>query len=120
MPRSADVTLSCYCWRSNITPSVALDNDLLRLWQGYNRRVRTLTIVLFSIAAAAANFPDPKEADFTIRDFRFNTGETLPELRLHYTILGSLDGDNAVLILHGTGGTGKQFLSEQFGGALFG
>jgi homoserine O-acetyltransferase/O-succinyltransferase len=88
--------------------------------QGYNRPVRILIIVLFNIAAAAANYPDPKEADFTIRDFRFNTGETLPELRLHYTTLGSLDGDNAVLILHGTGGSGMGFLSEQFGGVLFG
>lgn len=72
-----------------------------------------------SAFAIAADYPAPKEADFTIRDFKFNSGETLPELRLHYTTVGTLQGDNAVLILHGTGGTGRAFLSEQFAGVLF-
>jgi homoserine O-acetyltransferase/O-succinyltransferase len=68
----------------------------------------------------------PVEGDFTIRDFRFESGETLPELRLHYRTLGSPTKDaagvvrNAVLILHGTTGSGAQFLSRQFAGALFG
>ena len=67
-----------------------------------------------------------KEADLTIRDFRFSTGEKLPELRLHYTTLGTPrrnangEVDNAVMVLHGTGGTGKQFLSPQFANELYG
>lgn len=55
-----------------------------------------------------------------IHNFRFKSGETMDALTLHYTTLGSLRGDNAVLILHGTGGTGKGFLSDQFAGVLFG
>ena len=71
------------------------------------------------------NWPT-READFTLRDFRFATGETLPELRLHYTTLGTPRRDaknnvvNAVMVLHGTGGTGKQFLSPQFANELYG
>jgi homoserine O-acetyltransferase len=66
------------------------------------------------------------EGDFTVKNFKFHSGETLPELRLHYTTLGKPVSDaqgrvtNAVLILHGTGGTGQQFLSPQFAGELFG
>ncbi len=66
-----------------------------------------------------------QEGDFTVRDFHFRSGETLPELRLHYTTLGKPERDakgrvtNAVLILHGTGGDGHQFLRPQFAGVLF-
>ncbi len=68
----------------------------------------------------------PVEGDFVARDFRFQSGETLAELRLHYTTLGKPVRDtqgrvtNAVLILHGTGGSGRQFLQPQFAGVLFG
>jgi homoserine O-acetyltransferase len=68
----------------------------------------------------------PVEADFIVRDFVFESGERLPELKIHYRTLGTLqrsaDGrsTNAVLILHGTGGTGRQFLSAVFAGGLFG
>ncbi len=68
----------------------------------------------------------PREGDYTARDFRFDDGETLSELRLHYRTLGRPARDaggrvtNAVMILHGTGGSGKQFLGEQFAGVLFG
>ena len=68
----------------------------------------------------------PQEADYTARDFHFNSGQTMPELRLHYTTLGQPQRDssgrvtNAVLFLHGTGGTGHQFLSPNFAGVLFG
>jgi homoserine O-acetyltransferase len=75
---------------------------------------------LFTFTAAAADYPAPVEADFVAHNFRFNSGESLAEVRLHYTTVGTLQGDNAVLILHGTGGTGKAFLSEQFAGVLFG
>jgi homoserine O-acetyltransferase len=70
--------------------------------------------------------PATTEADFVVKNFKFRSGETLPELKLHYTTLGKPVHDaqgrvtNAVLILHGTGGTGQQFLSPQFAGELFG
>ncbi|HJY86084.1 MAG TPA: alpha/beta fold hydrolase [Candidatus Acidoferrales bacterium] len=68
----------------------------------------------------------PREGDFVVRDFHFKSGETLPELKLHYRTLGEPARDskgvvtNAVLILHGTGGSGRQFLSPQFASVLFG
>jgi homoserine O-acetyltransferase/O-succinyltransferase len=71
-------------------------------------------------------YPSPVEADFVLRDFHFADGEVLPELRLHYRTIGTLHRDpsgaisNAVLVLHGTGGTGAQFVSDQFAGVLFG
>jgi homoserine O-acetyltransferase len=75
---------------------------------------------------AASNYPQQVEGDFVISNFHFKSGETLPTLRLHYTTLGTpvrnRDGkvQNAVLILHGTGGSGAQFLTPQFAGVLFG
>jgi homoserine O-acetyltransferase len=68
----------------------------------------------------------PTEGDYTLHDFTFKSGETLAELRLHYTTLGrpSRDAaghvDNAVIVMHGTGGSGRPFLGAGFGGVLFG
>ena len=68
----------------------------------------------------------PQEGDYVTRDFHFKSSETLPELRLHYMTLGKPERDasgkvsNAVLILHGTGGSGRQFLAPQFVDVLFG
>ena len=79
-----------------------------------------------SAFTAGATYPPPTEGDFVIHDFHFNSGETLPELRLHYRTLGSLRRDaagvvcNAVFILHGTTGSGVQFLRPEFAGELFG
>jgi len=81
---------------------------------------------LFPITRAQAQVPAAVEGDFVARDFRFGTGETLPELKLHYRTIGTPRRDasgtvrNAVLIGHGTGGTGAGFLSRTFGGELFG
>lgn len=83
-------------------------------------------ILSTGLALAQANQPAPVEGDFVVKDFRFSTGDTLPELRLHYRTIGRPDRDaggvvrNAVLILHGTGGTGAQFLAANFAGELFG
>jgi homoserine O-acetyltransferase len=83
--------------------------------------VRTLSVlVLLTSAAFAASYPDPTESDYVVHDFHFQDGGVLRDLKLHYATLGSLSGDNAVLIMHGTGGTGKQFISEPFAGVLFG
>jgi homoserine O-acetyltransferase len=66
------------------------------------------------------------EGDVTLANFRFRSGETLPALRLHYATLGTPhrnaagEIDNAVMVLHGTGGTGRQFLSPQFADQLYG
>jgi len=74
----------------------------------------------------AQNWPAPQEGNYVVRDFHFQSGETLPELRLHYYTLGKPIKDasgrttNAVLILHGTGGKGDGFLQPIFAGALFG
>ena len=74
---------------------------------------------------SAAGYPDPQPGDFTIRNFAFESGATLPELRIHYRTVGELHrnaagmADNAVLILHGTSGSGDSFLSYRFAGQLF-
>lgn len=80
---------------------------------------------LLACGAARAQYPAPVPGDFVLRDFRFTTGETLPELRLHYLTIGEPQRDaagivrNAVLVLHGTGGTGRQFLARSFADVLF-
>ena len=84
-------------------------------------------ITLFALAISAQQAaPSPVPGDFVVKDFRFESGETLPELKLHYVTLGTprkgADGkvSNAVLILHGTGGANGNFLGRGFGGTLFG
>jgi homoserine O-acetyltransferase len=67
----------------------------------------------------AASYPAPVEGDWTVHDFRFHSGEVLPDLRLHYTTVGAPSGQ-PVLILHGTNGTGNGFLRPDFAGELFG
>ncbi|MDB5376146.1 MAG: hypothetical protein JWR00_592, partial [Rubritepida sp.] len=69
--------------------------------------------------AMAAEYPAPREATWIARDFRFHTGETLPELRLAYTTLGDPSGE-PVLVLHGTGGSARSLLTPAFAGELFG
>ena len=87
------------------------------------------TIIVLASAPSSgqqAGLPSTTEGDFVVKNFKFRSGETLPELRLHYTTLGkpvhNAEGrvTNAVLILHGTGGSGQQFLQQQFAGELFG
>ena len=90
-----------------------------------------LLLMLFCLLQAPACLADPaalvpQEGDFVTKHFRFATGEVLDELRLHYTTLGTPRRNssghviNAVLVLHGTGGDGHQFLRPQFAGELFG
>jgi homoserine O-acetyltransferase len=94
-----------------------------------NPRLRIFTLTFFLLAASfasAADYPAPTEGDYTIRDFKFASGETLPELRLHYRTLGKPEKDaqgktpNAILIMHGTTGSGAQFIRPEFAGELFG
>jgi homoserine O-acetyltransferase len=84
---------------------------------------------LFCAGVAAGSAPAadarPLEGDYVIRDFHFASGETLPELRMHYTVFGRPKKDaqgrvtNAVLIMHGTGGSGRSLVNERFSGVLF-
>jgi homoserine O-acetyltransferase/O-succinyltransferase len=73
------------------------------------------SLIGFSIAKSlqADDSPAPKEASWIVRDFRFHTGETLPELRLHYTTIGSASGE-AVLLPHGTDGSAANLLNAGF------
>jgi homoserine O-acetyltransferase len=76
--------------------------------------------------ATAADYPAPAEGDFVLHNFTFSNGQSLPELRIHYRTLGAPKKDakgivrNAVLIGHGTGGSGAQFIRPEFAGELFG
>ncbi len=74
---------------------------------------------LASFACLAADYPAPQEGSWVARDFRFQTGEVLPEMRLHYRTVGSPKGE-PVLILHGTTGSGASMLTPAFAGELFG
>lgn len=85
-----------------------------------------LAFSLSTALAVLAQRADALDGDFVVHEARFRSGETLPELRLHYLTLGQPARDtrgsvtNAVLILHGTGGSGRQFLAPQFANELFG
>jgi homoserine O-acetyltransferase len=79
----------------------------------------TATLLVAVLMPAAAQQPAPKEASWTARDFRFHTGEVMPELRINYRTIGEPSGE-PVLILHGTTGSGASMLSAAFGGELFG
>jgi homoserine O-acetyltransferase len=76
-------------------------------------------LVLVSFAAPAAEYPTPKQGEWVARDFRFHTGEVMPELRLHYTTVGEPTGQ-PVLVLHGTTGSAASMLTPAFAGELFG
>jgi len=88
--------------------------------------IAPLALLLATATSAQAQVEGATEADAILKDFTFATGEKLPELRLHYTTLGTPQRDkaghvtNAVMILHGTGGTGKQFFQPQFANELYG
>jgi homoserine O-acetyltransferase len=74
---------------------------------------------LFALSAATAEYPGLKQGDWIERDFKFHTGEIMPELRIHYATIGKPTGQ-PVLVLHGTGGSLESMLSEAFAGKLFG
>src|SRR5260221_1175810 len=97
------------------------------------RRTAIAALILFTLAnsAPAADYSAPIEADFILKEFKFATGETLSEVRMHYRTVGKPQRDNdgrvvnAVVILHGTGGQGGNFFPavgapDIFAGELFG
>jgi len=93
-----------------------------------NPAIRIFALLFSTLAAgfaSAADYPPPTEGDYTLRNFKFTSGETLPELRLHHRTLGKPEKDaqgvtrNAMLIMHGTTGSGAQFIRPEFAGELF-
>jgi homoserine O-acetyltransferase len=90
--------------------------------------IRSFVFVLFAVPLVlrGAEYPAPTEGDYVIRDFKFTSGETLPELKIHYRTIGKPVKDdkgavrNAVLITHGTTGSGAQFIRPDFASELFG
>jgi homoserine O-acetyltransferase/O-succinyltransferase len=94
-----------------------------------NPTIRIIALLVCTLAPGLvldAQYPAPTEGDLTLRDFKFTSGETMPGLRLHYRTLGNPEKDaqgkttNAVLIMHGTTGSGAQFIRPEFAGELFG
>ncbi len=83
------------------------------------RKVGAAALVVAAGWAAAAEFPAPRQGSWVARDFRFHTGEVMPELRLHYRTVGEPTGE-PVLVLHGTTGSGASMLSAAYAGELFG
>ena len=77
-------------------------------------------IALASQWTLAAEMPAGREGDFVLKNFHFRSGETLPEVRIHYHAWGTPGKDNAVLIVHGTGGSGSSLIRPEFSGELFG
>src|SRR4051794_11824480 len=86
-----------------------------------NRSIAALSaaLIMTSVTAMAADYPAPKQGDWIAKDFRFHGGETMTELRLHYTTVGEPSGQ-PVLVLHGSGGDASRMLTAEFAGRLFG
>ena len=85
----------------------------------YSRAALSAILAMTSLTALAADYPAPKQGDWIATDFKFHTGATMPELRLHYTTIGEPTGQ-PVLVLHGSGGSAASMLTPAFAGELFG
>jgi homoserine O-acetyltransferase/O-succinyltransferase len=102
--------------------------NLLNTREAVMQRISIIHLVLLISAPGilrAGDIPQPAQGDYSIRDYHFRSGQTLPELRMHYRTLGKQVRDekgtvrNAVLIMHGTTGSGDQFSRPEFAGELF-
>ena len=80
--------------------------------------ISTAAALVLGSAAFAADAPQQKPGDWIVNDFRFHTGEVLPELKLHYVTIGEPTGE-PVLVLHGSNGSGQTMLGANFAGELF-
>ena len=83
------------------------------------RLVAVVALIALPFAAAAADYPAPKQGQWIARDFKFHTGEVMPEVRLAYTTVGEPSGE-PVLVLHGTSQRSAAMLTPAFAGELFG
>lgn len=85
--------------------------------------VKVILCGVFSFLSIALAYsqtaPQPKEGVWTAKNFRFHTGEVMPEMKVGYITIGDPSGI-PVLILHGTAGRAKNMLAKNFGGELFG
>ena len=79
----------------------------------------TIVFTLASFSAVAADYPEPKQGDWIAHDFKFHTGEAMPEMHIHYVTVGEPSGQ-PVLVLHGSGGSVATMLTPAFAGALYG
>jgi homoserine O-acetyltransferase/O-succinyltransferase len=84
-----------------------------------SRAALSAALMLVSVTAMAADYPAPREGDWVAKDFKFHTGQVMPELKLHYTTVGEPNGQ-PVLVLHGSGGSAASMLTPSFAGELFG
>ncbi len=82
-------------------------------------KLAALCLAVLAAAAGAADYPQPREASWIAKDFRFSTGDVFPELRIAYTTIGAPTGE-PVLLLHGTTGSAASLLNPAFAGELFG
>jgi homoserine O-acetyltransferase len=105
--------------RAGPISSLGEDRDAGRHAMKLFKAAATIAFALASFLAAAADYPAPKEGQWIARDFKFHTGEVMPELRLHYTTVGEPSGQ-PVLVLHGTTGSAARMLTPAFAGELFG
>jgi homoserine O-acetyltransferase len=85
----------------------------------FSRATLSAFLAMTSVPAMAADYPTPKQGDWIAGDFKFHSGETVPQLRLHYTTIGEPRGQ-PVLVLHGSGGSAARMLTPEFAGELFG
>jgi homoserine O-acetyltransferase len=98
---------------------------MMRKWLRLTAGAAAGALIAAAGGGAMAAAPEAQGHDYVVRDFHFRSGETLPELKLHYYTLGTPKKDaaghvvNGVLILHGTGGSGRQFAQPQFADVLF-
>jgi homoserine O-acetyltransferase/O-succinyltransferase len=81
--------------------------------------VLVVGLAQLAVIARAADYPAPKEASAVLKNFRFSTGEVMPEVRINYVTVGEPSGE-PVLVLHGTTGSGRGMLNPGFAGELFG
>ena len=83
------------------------------------KAVAGLALLLLCVPASAADYPAPKQGEWIARDFKFHTGETFAELKLHYVTVGEPSGI-PIVVLHGSGGSAQRMLTRAFAGELFG
>jgi homoserine O-acetyltransferase len=83
------------------------------------RAISVLIFSFFCVPVSAADYPAPKQGEWVARDFKFHTGETMAQLRLHYTTVGE-PGGIPIVVLHGSGGSAERMLTPAFAGQLFG
>jgi homoserine O-acetyltransferase/O-succinyltransferase len=97
----------------------SIQKIILRLTAGVVHGLLGVGLLIAALPATAADYPAAKEGSWLVRDFKFHSGEVLPELRLHYRTIGNPAGE-PVLVLHGTTGSGASMLTPAFAGELFG